>query len=109
EHRRAIEILTEAQVFMPAVVPDFGDRGGFIVFSAMQLLARGETIGDAVMSVFSSGAVERPKNPAPRFMSEKREVFQVGRDEVVAVAKSNTYASRIANALNLYRPSEWGR
>jgi hypothetical protein len=30
------------------------------------------------------------------------------RDEIIAVAKSRTYADRIANALNLYNPNERG-
>lgn len=101
-HRRAIELLMQAEVFCPAVVPDLA-RGGFIVFSAMRILGRGETI-DAAMK----DARDRIPSSSgrPRFHGDKFNVML--RDEVVCIAKSRTYADRIANALNLYNPNERG-
>jgi hypothetical protein len=102
QHRRAIELLTEAQVFCPAVVPDLV-HGGFIVFSAMRVLGRGLTLEDAMKAAWAN----IPPSPGrPRFTGEKFNV--VLRGEVVCVAKSRTYADRIANALNLYNPNERG-
>ncbi len=101
-HRRAIELLTEAEVFCPAVVPDLV-RGGFIVFSAMRILGRGQTIEDAV----KDARKQIPPTPGrPRFHGDKFNVML--RDEVVCIAKSRTYADRIANALNVYNPNERG-
>ena len=101
-HRRALELLVEARVFCPAVVPDLA-HGGFIVFSAMRVLGRGATIDDAMRSAREN----IPASPGrPRYEGDKYNV--VLRDEVVCVAKSRTYADRIANALNLYNPNERG-
>jgi hypothetical protein len=102
QHRRAVELLSEAQVFMPAVVPDLVN-GGFIVFSAMRILGRGSTIQDAMRAAWRN----IPPSPGrPRFEGDKFNVMLRG--EVVCVAKSRTYADRIANALNLYNPNERG-
>ena len=105
EHRRAMEILAERGVFQPAVVPGLGDASGFIVFSAQKVLGRGETVADAIKDALASGHV-RTVEPAPRFRAESNEVLQ--RDEVVAECKSRSFASRVANALNLYNPNERG-
>jgi hypothetical protein len=102
QHRRAIELLTEAEVFLPAVVPDLA-RGGFIVFSAMRILGRGSTIDEAIKDARRNIP---PTAGRPRFQGDKFNVML--RDEVVCVAKSRTYAERIANALNLYNPNERG-
>lgn len=105
EHRRAIEILAERRVFLPSVVPALGDAQGYLVFSAMKVLGRGDTIDEAVKAALDSGKVEAaPAAPAPRFRAEGLAVMQ--RDEVVASCKSRTFASRVANALNLYQPNE---
>ena len=101
-HRRAIEILIEAEVFSPAVVPDLV-HGGFIVFSALRVLGRGATIDEAMRNARNN----IPPSPGrPVFKGDKYNVTL--RDEVVAVAKSRTYADRIANALNQYNPNERG-
>ena len=104
EHRRAVELLMQSQVFCPAVVPDLAN-GGYIVFSAMRIIGRGQTIDAAVKDARGRGNV--PDTPArPLFRGDKFNVTL--RDEVVAVAKSRTYADRIANALNQYNPNERG-
>jgi len=102
EHRRAVEILFESEVFCPAVVPDLA-RGGYIVFSAMRVLGQGATIDAALKDALRSVP---PSSGRPRFRGEKHNVIL--RDEVVAIAKSRTYAGRIANALNQYNPNERG-
>lgn len=103
-HRRAIEILSNAQVFCPAVVPDT-QRGGFLVYSAMKVLGHGATIENAVNNARRLGNI--PNLPLrPPFRGNGRDVELRG--EVVATAKSRTYADRIANALNLYNPNERG-
>jgi hypothetical protein len=104
EHRRAVELLTQAQVFTPAVVPDLAN-GGFIVFSAMRIIGRGQTIDAAVKDARDRGNVPDVP-PRPRYTGAKNEVHLRG--EVVAIAKSRTYADRIANALNQYNPNERG-
>jgi hypothetical protein len=102
QHRRAIELLTEAQVFSPAVVPDLA-LGGFIVFSAMRVLGRGATIDEAMRNAREN----IPPSPGrPRYEGQGYSVTLRG--EVVATAKSRTYADRIANALNQYNPNERG-
>lgn len=106
EHRRAMEILSEARVFMPAVVPGLGDSSGYVVFSAMRVLGRGQTIDEAIKAALASGLVEPVTSPQPRFRADKNEVSTRG--EVVAVCKSRTFASRVANALNVYQPNERG-
>jgi hypothetical protein len=106
EHRRAMEILAERRVFQPSVVPGLGDSSGYIVFSAMKVLGRGATIDDAVKDALASGLLDPAPPPAPRFRAESNEVRQ--RDEIVAVCKSRTFASRVANALNVYQPNERG-
>jgi hypothetical protein len=104
QHRQAMEVLAQRRVFMPSVVPALGDSGGYLVFSAMKVLGRGDTIDAALLAALNSGFVEDAPPPAPRFLAEKNEVRQRG--EVVAVCKSNTFAARVANALNLYQPNE---
>lgn len=103
-HRRALELLAQAQVFFPAVVPDLA-RGGFLVFSAMHVLGRGDTIEAAVADARAKGNIPNLP-PRPVFRGHGKEVEMRG--EVVAVAKSRVYADRIANALNVYNPNERG-
>ncbi len=89
---------------MPSVVPGLGDTSGYVVFSAMKVLGRGATIDAAVKAALDSELVEPAPPPAPRFRADRNEVSQRG--EVVATCKSNTFASRVANALNVYQPNE---
>jgi hypothetical protein len=104
DHRRALQILTSAQVFCPAVVPDLA-HGGYIVFSAMRILGRGPTIEAALDAARSAGEV--PNVPAlPPFRAQGREVIRRG--EVLITCASSTLASRVANALNVYNPNERG-
>ena len=43
----AMQLLHQAQVYMPSVVPGLG-RGGFYVFSAAKVLGHGDTIQAAM-------------------------------------------------------------
>jgi len=104
DHRRALDMLFESQVFAPAIVPGRG-LGGYFVFSAAKELGRGETIDDAMMDARERGNI--PDLPArPMFRCEGRNVTRRG--EVVAQCASLTLASRITNALNQYNPNARG-
>lgn len=104
-HRRAIQLLQQAQVFCPALVPDLAAGHGFIVFSAMRILGRGETFEAALDDARKHDNLpDLP--PFPAFRGEGCEVQRRG--EVIATAVSRTMAARIANALNEYRPNERG-
>lgn len=104
-HRRAMELLANAQVFCPAVVPNLGATSGFTVFSAMKVLGQGETLDAALADARRRGNMpDLP--PFSPFRDEGKDVTRFG--EVVATAKSRTYANRIANALNQYFPNERG-
>jgi hypothetical protein len=70
----------------------------------MRVIGRGATIADALDAALASGAVEDGTIPAPHFRAERNEVSCRG--EVVATCKSRTFASRVANALNVYQPNE---
>lgn len=102
--RRALQLLTEAQVYAPAVVPGLG-LGGFYVFSAAKVLGHGDTIEAALADARARGYI--PDIPArPTFRANANEVSRRG--EVVASCNSRTMAARIANALNQYNPNERG-
>lgn len=103
-HRRAMELLAQAQVFFPAVVPRWGG-GGFLIFSALQLLGEGETIDAALADARARGSIPTLP-PHPVFRGNGKDVTLRG--ESVAVAKSRSFADRIANALNVYNPNERG-
>jgi hypothetical protein len=103
-HRRAMELLAQAQVFCPAVVPYMGGAG-YLVYSAMRIIGTGATIDEAIRNARDKGNIESLP-PFPPYRGDKLNVTLRG--EVVAVAKSRTYADRIANALNLYHPNERG-
>ena len=104
-HKRAMELLAQAQIYFPAVVPDLS-KGGFLVFSAMKVLGHGATIDAALDNARASGLLQTLP-PFPPFRNRGNEVELRG--DVVATAKSSTYAKRIANALNLYHPNERGK
>lgn len=104
-HRRALEILSQAQVFSPAIIPKYGG-GGFYVYSAMKIVGSGETIEEALTDARAKGNIP-DLAPRPQFKSDGLEVLLRG--QVVATVKSRTYADRIANALNSYNPNERGR
>ena len=102
--RRALQLLTEAQVYAPAVVPGLG-QGGYFVFSAAKVLGRGETIDAALADAKARGYLpELP--PRPAFLADG--VIVTRRGEVVATCNSRTMAARVANALNQYNPNERG-
>lgn len=104
DNKRALHILNQAQVYLPAVVPGLG-RGGFYLFSAMRVLGQGETIDDALVAAIAAGNLADIP-PRPIFIANGREVSRLG--SLVATAASRTMAARIANALNLYNPNERG-
>jgi hypothetical protein len=104
DHRRALQLLSEAQVYAPSVVPGLG-QGGFYIFSAAKVLGHGETIEDAFADAKARDNIpDLP--PRPTFFAEGKTVLRRG--EVVATCVSRTLAARIANALNLYNPNERG-
>jgi hypothetical protein len=99
-----MELLVQAQVFFPAIVPYLGG-GGFHIFSAMRVIGSGSTI-DAALADARARENIPSLPPRPPFRAHGVEVEMRG--EVVATAKSRTFADRIANALNLYNPNERG-
>lgn len=103
-HRRALELLAQAQVHFPAIVPNKGGSG-YLIYSAMKVLGHGETIGSALADARMRGTIPNLP-PRPPFRGHGNTVELRG--EVVATAKSRVYADRIANALNLYNPNERG-
>ena len=104
DNRRALQLLIQAQVYAPAVVPGLG-QGGFYIFSAAKVLGHGATIEDALADAKARGHIpDLP--PRPLFVAEGKTVMRRG--EVVASCSSRTLAARVANALNLYNPNERG-
>lgn len=104
DNRRALQLLIQAQVYAPAVVPGLG-QGGYYIFSAAKVLGHGETIEDALADARARGNIP-DLAPRPIFWTDGKNVTR--RDEVVAVCSSRTMAQRITNALNLYNPNERG-
>ena len=104
DHRRALDLLFEAQVYAPAIVPGRG-LGGYYVFSGARELGHGETLAAALEDARANGNM--PDLPArPMFRSVGKDVIRRG--EVVAKCSSYTVAARIAHALNQYTPNERG-
>ena len=104
DHRRALQILTSAQVYSPAVAPGLGG-GGYYIFSGMRVLGHGATIEAALDAARAAGHV--PDVPAlPPFRAKGKEVWRRG--EVLITCSTYTLASRVANALNVYSPNERG-
>jgi hypothetical protein len=104
DNKRALQYLTEAGVYLPAVVPGLG-LGGFYVFSSLKVLGHGTTIEAALNAAISADLVpDLP--PRPQFLASQYSVVRSG--SVVATTTSKTMALRIANALNLYNPNERG-
>ena len=104
DHRRALNLLFEAQVYAPAIVPDL-TNGGFVVFSLGRYLGGGKTLEDALADARVRGNIP-DLAPRPMFWAEGKTVTRRG--EVVASCSSRTMAARIANALNQYNPNERG-
>lgn len=102
QHRRAMELLTHARVYFPAVVPRVVDAGAWLVYSATEVIGGGPTIGAAY-----EDARRRDNLPEePHFLPFRGERFEVYQGStIVAHALSRTMADRIANALNQYVPN----
>lgn len=100
----AMQLLQQAQVFMPSVVPGLG-LGGFYVFSAAKVLGHGATIQEAMEAAGFWPLPAIP--PAPIFVAWDYSVRRGG--EEIAISHSKTMAKRIANALNAYAPDERGK
>ena len=100
-HRRAIELLTNARIPFPAVVPCGTGQEQYHVYGGVHLLGKGLTIADAMENAkyYWGNAVRLPP-----FIAEDYTVVRSG--EVEATAKSKTMAMRIANALNVYNTDE---
>lgn len=104
DNKRAMHLLIQAQVYMPAVVPGRA-ADGWLVFSATREIGRGATIDEAMEAAIAAGHIpELP--PRPVFLASQYSVVRLG--SVVATTSSKTMAQRIANALNLYNPNERG-
>ena len=102
--RRARQLLTEARIYAPAVVPGLG-LGGFYIFSSAKVLGRGATIEEALEDAKAKGYVpDLP--PRPMYVASRKDRTVSRREEVVATCNSGTMAERIANALNEYNPNE---
>jgi hypothetical protein len=100
-----MQLLKQAQVFCPSIVPDLQAGSGYIIFSAMRILGRGPTFEAALDDARDHDNLpDLP--PFPAFRGNGLEVQRRG--DVVATAVSRTYADRIANALNEYFPNERG-
>jgi hypothetical protein len=99
----ALDILRAAEVYRPSVVPGRG-VGGFVVFSGMKELGRGETIHAAMVAAGLWPFTGKPKDV---FVADDYTV-KLGADNV-AWANTKTMAKRIANALNAYSPDGRGR
>jgi hypothetical protein len=104
DHRRALQLLSSAQVFCPAIVPGLGS-GGYYVFSAMKVLGHGGTIDAALADAQASGKMPEIVLRRP-FRAQGKTVIRA--DEVLITCANSTLASRVANALNLYNPNERG-
>ena len=105
DHRHALDLLRQAAVPLPAVVPGIG-KGGYFVFSAMKVLGHGATIHEAMVA---AGFWPPVKAGVPFFIRDGLTVAYAGdRGRVVATAFSSTMARRIANALNEYIPGDRG-
>lgn len=105
DHRRALQVLSSASVFCPAIVPGVAGGGGFYVFSGMKILGHGGTIEEALESARANGFVPDVP-PAPPYRANGKEVLRRG--EVLITCASMTLAARVANALNVYNPNERG-
>lgn len=112
-HRHAIELLIQARIFCPAVVPEFWDDGGikgYYVFSSMKVLGHGDTIGEAFDDARRNGHISGNIRWLPPFREDGVKVVRlneaIGENETVATARSRNMAIRIANALNQYQPDE---
>jgi hypothetical protein len=104
DNKRAMHLLTQAQVYMPSVVPGRA-VGGWLVFSATREIGRGATIDEAMAAAAAAGNIpDLP--PRPLFIASQYSVTRLG--TVVATTSSRTMAQRIANALNFYNPNERG-
>jgi hypothetical protein len=104
DHRRALQILSSAQVFCPSVVPGLGG-GGYYVFSGMKVLGHGATIEAALDAARAAGYMPDVP-PLPPYRADGKNVLRRG--EVLITCSSYTLASRVANALNVYNPNERG-
>jgi len=102
DYRTAIQRLTDAQIYAPAVVPGRA-VGGWLVFSATREIARDATLEGAVAAAVASMP---PLPPRPLFLADGLNIIRIG--TVVATAGSKVMAQRIANALNAYNPNERG-
>jgi hypothetical protein len=107
DNKRALQILTDAGVYLPSVVPGRGE-GGFFVFSSLKELGRGDSVDAAIEDARRRGNIP-PDADRPEYVAKANDIFRVRRpSSLVATATSRTMADRIANALNLYNPNERG-
>lgn len=102
EYKRAHDLLVQARVYFPAIVPRIVDDAAWLIYSATYVIGTGDTIGAAYADVVQRGNLPVEPHFIP-FRSEGTEVRQ-GVD-IIAYVSSRTMAARIANALNQYVPN----
>jgi hypothetical protein len=102
DYAEGMRILRESRLFSPALVPH---GGWWHIFSRTTLQCSGETIEAALQA---GGFLPRPDDwqPYPQFVAVGANVVQGA--NTVATCRSNTMASRVANALNEYIPGDRG-
>jgi hypothetical protein len=99
DYRQAMEILIASKVHFPALVKEGGE---YRIYERMRRICEGRTIDEALEK---GGFPDRlPDHP---FFVEGPKVFHMKTGEV-CTARSNSYALRIANALNFYIPGKRG-
>lgn len=103
DYKRAHDLLTQARVYFPAIVPRVvDDAGAWLIFSAAYVIGTGDTIGAAYADVVQRGNLPIEPHFIP-FRGEGADVVQGA--AIIAHASSRTMAARIANALNQYVPN----
>jgi hypothetical protein len=100
DYGQAMQLLRDARVFAPSLVYIAGQ---FHVFTRTVLLGSGATIDGALQA---AGFLPPVARPSLLFVAVGSNV--VKENEPIAVARSRTYALRIANALNDYIPGDRG-
>ena len=99
-YAEGMQILRESRVFAPAIV-EIGGR--YHIYSRTTMQSSGATIEEALGA---GGFLPRTERRTVLFVAVGANVVQG--NEGVAVARSNTMAARIANALNEYIPGDRG-
>jgi hypothetical protein len=100
DYREGMQVLRAARLHAPAIV---FYRGEYHVFSRSKHVVSGSTIEAALEA---GGFLVGENAPTQIFVAADFNVIKGS--ETVAITKSKTMASRIANALNEYIPGDRG-